>query len=118
MGEQLNEVSSHEHSKGKKVKASQLLRQPFVVAGQAPEPRCPTKAAFYYPSAGQEYKPSLGFGQFHHFQPDALLLCSLGCFITCVTLIHKRYLHCTASHFLDLLSNLRHLRSVPIVSCG
>src|SRR5438093_10306380 len=117
MDEQLNEVGSHEHSKGQEVKPSQLFRQAFVVAGQPAETSHPCEAALYYPPAGQQHKPSLGIRQLDHLQPDALLLGSLGSVVTRVALVYKCYFYRAACHFLHLLRQLLHLCSLPLTGC-
>src|SRR5450759_4516583 len=112
MDEKLNKTSSHEHCKGQEVKTSQLFRQTLIVTSQPSEACCPGEATLDYPSARKQHEAPLCVGQLDHFQSHTLSLGSLSSILTCVALIHKRYLYRAASHFLYLLRQLFHLCSV------
>ena len=77
--------------------------QPLIVARQTPKASGPSKGAFDHPTTRQQHKAFLRFGQFDHFQPDALLLGGLGGVLARVALIDK-------GDFDVLACDLLHLR--------
>src|SRR6266568_5310259 len=115
MGHYKGKTMQHEHSKRQQVKTCQCLRQAFIVASQTTKARHPSKAALHDPSAWQQDEPTLGLGQFDHFQAHALFLGSLCWLITGVSLIHESQLHAVSCYLLHGGSQLAHLSPILLI---
>jgi len=71
------------------MKACQGCRQSFIVTGQTTEARGPRETTLHHPAARQQNKALLSFGEFHHFQVNAVRRGILGRLGSGVALVPK-----------------------------
>src|SRR3954462_8044834 len=98
MSHEKGKALKHQDSKSQDMKTSQRFGPTFIIAGQPTKTCHPSKTALDHPSARQQDKTSLGFGQFDHFQANTLFLRSLRWSIAGVALIDKRDLDMVRCH--------------------
>ena len=105
----------HDADGGHIVETDEGSVESLVVTSEPPEATHPGKGALDYPTTWQQHKPSLGFGQLHYLQLDAVFLGRLGRCFSCVSLIHERYLYTLSCFLLHGLSKLCYLSSLLLV---
>ena len=93
----------HETTEGDEMQAFDRLRQPLVVADQAPEAALPGAGALGHPTMRQEDETLLGFLQLDHMEFEAMLGGSLRHHLAGVPLIDIPQLDVLASGLLDRL---------------
>src|SRR5258708_37834930 len=116
MGHHKGKTMKHEHSKSQQMKTSQRFWQAFIVARQAAEPGHPGKTALPYPSAWQQDKTVLGFGQLDDFQAYPMYTRCLCRLIASVSLVHESQLHVLPRFFLPRSRQFAYLS--PILFIG